>query len=232
MRTLSFRGLYGALFALTVLGCAPPQPATPAGPPEVSAIDWIESRSRISLELVAHPDTDAWVERRAAITLALGDRTFEHDYQRTFDSLVVAVASLEVPVKNMERASGYINASGALLPPHQTAELWDAALVEWCALNSIDPVGLRSEGLTGHAAELARSSPSMATALSSVLNQHPREITFQLVRLGDHQTKVKTRISGIRFPDELEAAYKRVAQAVDKQLFVDENIDGKVEKRN
>ena len=60
-------------------------------------------------------DTDAWQEQRQKIAMATGDRIFDQDFGRVFDSLVVAVSSLELEVKNMERTSGYIQAGGMAL---------------------------------------------------------------------------------------------------------------------
>ena len=56
-------------------------------------------------------------------------------------------------------------------------------------------------------------------------------LTFQLVKMGANQTKVKLRFSGANYPRAVEAYYKLVWQAVDKQTFVDKNIEGAVEKR-
>ena len=56
-------------------------------------------------------------------------------------------------------------------------------------------------------------------------------LTFQLVKMGDNQTKVKLRFSDVYYPQEIEAFYKLIWQAVDKQIFVDKNVEGIVEER-
>ena len=47
--------------------------------------------------------TDSWQMKRQNISNTIGDRDYEINFSRTFDSLVVAVSSMELPVKNMER---------------------------------------------------------------------------------------------------------------------------------
>ena len=70
--------------------------------------------------------------------------------------------------------------------------------------------------------------------LSSMAGKYEKmqkTLTFQLVKMGDNQTKVKLRFSDVYYPGEVETYYKLVWQAVDKQIFVDQNIEGGVEKR-
>ncbi len=57
-------------------------------------------------------------------------------------------------------------------------------------------------------------------------------LTFQLIKMSDTQTQIKRRFSGVYYPPEVEAYYKIVWQAVDKQIFVGQNVEGSVEKRN
>lgn len=56
-----------------------------------------------------------------------------------------------------------------------------------------------------------------------------RWVSFQLVKMGESQTKVKLRFSDVYYPGEVETYYKLVWQAVDKQIFVDQNIESTVE---
>ena len=49
--------------------------------------------------------------------------------------------------------------------------------------------------------------------------------------MGENQTKVKLRFSDVLYPGSVEIYYKLVWQAVDKQIFVDKNIEGTVEER-
>jgi len=75
------------------------------------------SQSRLMQQLMKGTDMPAWHTQREQITQALGDRIFDKDFDRVFDSLTVALASMGMTVDNMERQSGYIAAHGGLLPP-------------------------------------------------------------------------------------------------------------------
>jgi hypothetical protein len=50
-------------------------------------------------------------------------------------------------------------------------------------------------------------------------------MTISLVRQGPSQTKVKIRFSNIDYPRELEEYYKTVWPAIDRQIFLDRNLD-------
>ena len=189
----------------------------------------VMQRQKLNTKFANNPDTDAWYDARQKLALATGDRVFERDFARVFDSLALAVATLELKVANMERTSGYIAATGITLPPSDARGLRREAVNDWCRQNGFDPaildVPLRSRTM-GQMGDMLDFSGMMAK-----YDKMQKTLTFQLVRMGDNQTKVKLRFSDVYFPGEVEAYYKLVWQAVDKQLFVDQNIEGGVEKR-
>lgn len=189
----------------------------------------VMQRTKLNNKFANNPDTDAWHDARQKLALATGDRVFDRDFARVFDSLTLAVATLELKIANMERTSGYIAASGITLPPSEARGLRREAVNDWCRQNGFDPaildVPLRSNAM-GRMGDMLDFSGMMAK-----YDKMQKGLTFQLVRMGDNQTKVKLRFSDVYFPGEVEVYYKLVWQAVDKQIFVDQNIDGAVEKR-
>ncbi len=76
--------------------------------------DKLMAKTRLMQEVMNEPDLPAWHSQREKLTLALGDRVFDKDFNRVFDSLTVALASMEARVNNMERQSGYITANAGL----------------------------------------------------------------------------------------------------------------------
>lgn len=188
--------------------------------------------SEVSTKVQNNADTASWHEQRQNLALATGDRIFDKEFSRVFDSLVQAVASLEIEVNNMERQSGYIAATGIALPPAEGKALGNEAINEWCRLNNIDSSIL---DLPAHYQGAARDQlGSLLIGTGGPMTLEPRKgtaLTFQLVKIGANQTKVKLRFSGANYPRAVEAYYKLVWQAVDKQTFVDKNIEGAVEKR-
>ena len=194
--------------------------------------DLMMQKMKITTEFNNNPDTDAWHEQRQKIAQTTGDRTFDKDFARVYDSLVLATSTMELKVNNMERTSGYIQASGISLPPTEAKAMRSAALREWCGLKGYDasildrkyasPQFEKAYGTTDDSASMFMKDPSAKTQKS---------VTFQLVKLGADQTKVKLRFSDVNYPAEMEAYYKMLWQAVDKQIFVDKNIEGAVEER-
>lgn len=190
----------------------------------------MQQRMQIQTKFNSNPDTDAWYNQRQKLAEAMGDRVFDKDYGRVFDSLVLAVSTLELKVTNMERESGYIEASGISLPPSEAKAMREAAVNDWCHQNGLDPSVLHKQFNTS-----TYQGMSDSFDMSSMMAKYDtmqKSLTFQLVKMGDNQTKVKLRFAGVYYPAEVEAYYKIVWQAVDKQIFVDQNIEGSVDKRN
>lgn len=189
----------------------------------------LQDRIRIGQKFNNNTDTDAWYEQRQKIALATGDRVFDKDFGRVFDSLTLAASTMELKVNNMERQSGYISASGISLPPTESRAMRREAVNDWCRQNGFDPSILDRKFRTSEfqqAGEMADLTEMMAK-----YDKMQKGLTFQLMKMGDNQTKVKLRFSDVYYPAEVEAYYKLVWQAVDKQIFVDQNIEGAVEKR-
>jgi len=186
-------------------------------------------RREMSAAFANNPDTDAWHEQRQKIALAVGDRIFEQDFARVFDSLVQAAATLELKVSNMERTSGYVSATGVALTPSESKEMRRAMVNEWCKLNNFDPAVFDRPLKTPEMIRMAAIVDF--NGMMARYEKAQRGLTFQLVRMGEKQTKVKLRFSEVYYPAEVETYYKLVWQAVDKQIFVDQNIEGSVEKR-
>lgn len=186
-------------------------------------------RQRIQTKFTLNPDTDVWYEQRQKVALAVGDRVFDKDFARVYDSLVLAMASLELKVNNMERQSGYIAASGISLPPTEAKAMQRGAVTEWCKLNGFDPAildkPLRSTAYQQMSDML--DFQGMMTRYEKI----QKGLTFQLIKLAENQTKVKLRFSDVYYPGEVETYYKFVWQAVDKQIFIDKTIEGTVERR-
>jgi hypothetical protein len=186
-------------------------------------------RQKISQKFTSNPDTDAWHEQRQKIALATGDRIFEKDFARVFDSLVQAASSLELRVDNMERNSGYVSASGISLPPTEAQTMRRQMVNEWCRLNNFDPAVFDRPMATTEMAQTAALID--LDGMMSRYEKAKRGLTFQLVKMGAEKTKVKLRFSEVYYPSEIETYYKLVWQTVDKQIFVDQNVEGAVEKR-
>lgn len=189
----------------------------------------IQQKQRISAKFTSNPDTDGWHEARQKISAAMGDRDFDQGFARVFDSLTLAVADLELKVNNMERESGYLSASGMTLPPTEAKAMRKEAVVEWCKGNGFDHTVLDRQFKTSQmqqAGDMLDMSEMMAR-----YDKMQKGLTFQLVKMGEERTKVKLRFSEVYYPGEVETYYKVIWQAVDKQIFVDETIEGEVAKR-
>lgn len=189
----------------------------------------ISKRHEITTKFEGNPDADAWLEQRQQITQAKGDRDFDKDFPRVFDSLLIAVSSLELKVNNTERQSGYLAASGIALPPSQAKAIRPQIVREWCKLNGYDPSVLDKDFKTS---EMRRVGSMLNFSdMTARYEKAQRGLTFQLVKMGDSRTRVKLRFSEVYYPTELEEYYTMVWAAVDKQIFVDQNFEGAVEKR-
>jgi hypothetical protein len=156
----------------------------------------------------------SWGEENKRQYLALGERVYDKEFDLVFSAIVIAMANSGFSVKNMERASGYILAEGpAPLSAEQEVRVFKPCLEE---LNRI----------SGY----QRWRPTPGNSIESV--------TITLLRLQNKRTKVKIRISNVAIksnassiyysscPSLLAEVYKVVWRAVDKQIFLDESLDG------
>jgi hypothetical protein len=184
--------------------------------PEMPDMERITQKSELMQKLMKEPDTSAWYKQREQITLAMGDRVFDKSFDRVFDSITVAMANLGTHVENMERQSGYISARGNLLPPDQAKQLRREYLVEYCKLNGYDVSLLDRKGKYDMGVD-----PDMMGGMTNMMTG----LTISLAKQGDNQTKVKLRFANTYYPRLLEEYYKVVWPALDKQIFLDKNLD-------
>lgn len=192
-------------------------------------MELMQKRQRITTKFRNNPDTDAWHDQRQKITQALGDRVFDKDFSRVFDSLMLAVSTMELKVSNMERQSGFIAASGITLSPAEMTAMRREAVNDWCRQNNFDPLPLDQPFKTSTYQNMSDSMDF--SGMMAQYDKIQKGLTFQLLKMGESQTKVKLRFSDVYYPGEVETYYKLVWQAVDKQVFVDQNIEGTVEER-
>ena len=192
--------------------------------------DLMMERQKITMKFNSNPDTDAWHDQRQKVAAALGDRVFDQDFARVFDSLTLAISDLELKVGNMERQSGYIAASGMTLSPTEAKAMRKEAVNDWCKQNGFDPTVLDKQFKTS---EMRQVGDMMdMSGMMAKYDTMQKGLTFQLVKMGDGKTKVKLRFSDVYYPGEEESYYKLIWQAVDKQIFVDKTVEGTVEKRS
>jgi hypothetical protein len=211
--TFSFASL---TLALCTFGCAP-QPAGMGGLMGGGGMpdaDRMSKKQDLMQKLMSDPQVPAWYTQREKITMAQGDRVFDKEFDRVFDSLTVALASMEANVNNMERTSGYITAGLPRLNPERTDQLHKAMLVDYCKHNGYDPSLLEKKG-----------PYDMDVDMFANISMKQQAMTISLVRQSPTQTKVKIRFSNVNYPPELQEYYKVVWPAIDKQIFLDKAVD-------
>ena len=177
--------------------------------------DRMMSQSNLMQHLMKEPDVAEWYDQREGVTQATGDRVFDKSFSRVFDSLTVAVASMGMTVDNMERESGYIVAHGQILPPAQSKQLRSEELTAWCI----------AKGYNLSLLEQRRNDFMDPDMGSGMMGQFGTTLTISLVEQSENQTKVKLRFNGIYFPKKLQECYKIVWPKLNKQVFIDKEID-------
>ena len=174
------------------------------------------AKQQIMQEVMANPDTPAWHEQREKMALAMGDRVFDKDFNRVFDSLTVAIATLGSRVQNMERQSGYIAASAPSLPPARQQALSHEGMQDYARQKGYDPRILEKQG---------QFDTIDVESISGMQGRYAAGMTVSMVRQTPSQTKVKIRFDNIYYPRLVEEYYKLVWTTVDKQIFLDKGID-------
>lgn len=188
-------------------------------------------KQRLMQDVMKNPDLPEWHEQRQKIVFAQGDRVFDKRFDRVFDSMTVALATLECKVMNMERASGYIAASLPELPPEQRDGLRADALRSYAASKGYPPGLLDrkkpdTRRRTATAADMGDLDELVdIESTLGVMGQHMGGVTLSLVRQGDKQTKVKLRFDKVYYPEQVLEYYRVVWAAVDKQIFLDQSLD-------
>ena len=172
------------------------------------------AREQLDEAMLDNPDLPAWHEQRGTMALALGDRQFEQGFDRVFDSMTVALATLGCRVQNMERTSGYITASIPELPPAQLQSLLKDARRQYAAAKGF-PAAVVDDP--------APDNPSFDA--SAMMNRMLAGLTLSMVRQGTAVTKVKLRFDNVYYPGLVAEYYAVVWRAVDKQMFLDKGLD-------
>src|SRR6476661_6953795 len=232
------RALVSVFLAVLAAGCASSSPDMRAlmeqqrGMVEArqAGLGAMLQKQRLMQDVMKNPDLPEWHEQRQKIVFAQGDRVFDKRFDRVFDSMTVALATLECKVMNMERASGYITATLPELPPDQRDGLRTDALRAYAASKGYPP------GLLDKKPETRRRTATAADigdvdelvdieSTLGVMGQNMGGVTLSLVRQGDKQTKVKLRFDKVYYPEQVLQYYRVVWAAVDKQIFLDQSLD-------
>jgi hypothetical protein len=179
-------------------------------------LDEMSTQSRLMQAMMDSPDLPAWHEQREKMALAVGDRTFERGFDRVFDAMTVALASLGSRVNNMERVSGYLTASIPDLGPAKTSALQREGLRQYAVAKGYPPTIVERKG-DGFGLDVGATSGMMSRGMAG--------LTLSLVRQGAKQTKVKLRFDNVYYPALVNEYYKTVWAAVDKQMFLDQALD-------
>lgn len=223
----SHRARIGALLALGAAalgatGCGAPlgmgglMGGGSAAPFEAPDMNRVMAKQQIMQEVMNNPDTPAWHEQREKLALAMGDRVFDKDFNRVFDSLTVAIASLGSRVQNMERQSGYIAASAPSLPPARQQALSHEGMQDYVRQKGYDPRILEKQG---------QYDTFDVESIAGMQGRYASGMTVSMVRQAASQTKVKIRFDNIYYPRLVEEYYKIVWATVDKQIFLDKGLD-------
>jgi hypothetical protein len=190
-----------------------PSSATRLESPDMNRV---MAKQQIMQEVMNNPDTPAWHEQREKLAMAMGDRVFDKDFNRVFDSLTVAIATLGSRVQNMERQSGYIAASAPSLPPARQQALSHEGMQDYVRQKGYDPRILEKQG---------QFDTIDVESIAGMQGRYASGMTVSMVRQTATQTKVKIRFDNIYYPRLVEEYYKLVWATVDKQIFLDKALD-------
>ena len=177
-------------------------------------ISRMKQQSKLMQKLMASPDLPIWQDNREQVVQSFGDRVIEQSFDRVFDSIVTALGTLELSVQNMERESGYIVANGNPIPTGKKMELQKKELKEYCHFHGYDPSIVET-----------RKNDIMEPAMGRMQTKMMEALSFALVKQQKKSTKVKIRASNILYPPALEEVYKIIWREIDKQIFLDTNLD-------
>ena len=204
------------LLALSLAGCGPsPGGGAMVGMGGMPDMDRMQKKQELMQKMMGDPQVPAWYQEREKITLAMGDRVFDKEFDRVFDSLTIALGTLEANVNNMERQSGYITAAVPRLNPERAEQLRKQSMREFAKHHGYDPK-LVDEKKGAYDIDLDSMSG---------MQRIGQAMTISLVKQSPTQTKVKIRFSNVNYPAELQEYYKVVWPAIDKQIFLDKNVD-------
>ena len=178
---------------------------------------------KLMQEMTASPDLPAWHAQREQMAMAVGDRIIDKSFDRTFDSMIVALGNLGCRVNNMERVSGYITSSLPQLPPEQQQALHAQALAQYAEARGYPPSVLGNptagSGLAGGLGQLLNPA-----SISGAMGRTGAGLTLTMTRVDHGQTRVKVRFDNVYDPLTIQELYKKVWDALDKQIFLDKSV--------
>ncbi len=150
---------------------------------------------------------NSYIERNNRLNLALGERVYDKSFNRIFDAIIIGMPDTGYTVKNMEKSSGYIFAEGKYeMPPDQFIRMVEEMRQE---IRNVSGFKIKND-IIYEAREVDA-------------------VSISLLSFGNQQTKVKIRIktdAPNTYPPYLEEIYKSVWRAIERQVFLDENLDG------
>ena len=175
------------------------------------------AKMNFSQEIMKNPDLAEWYSQREKMALAVGDRVFDKGFERVFESMITALASLGCRVNNIERNSGYITASLPQLSPDQQSSLRNEARTQYAQIRGYPASVLQKGGPMGM---------DMDMDMSGMMERGGGAgLTLSMVKQGARQTKVKLRFDGIYYPRQVDELYRKVWAEVDRQMFLDKALD-------
>ena len=175
----------------------------------------MNEKMNFSQEMMKNPDLPAWHSQREQMAVEVGDRVFDKGFERTFESMITALATLGCRVNNIERNSGFITASLPQLPPAQQEALQTESRASYAQIKGYSPAVLQKAGPMGFDMDFGSMMERGGGA----------GLTLSMVKQGPRQTKVKLRFDGVFYPRQIDALYQKVWAEVDKQMFLDKALD-------
>jgi len=185
---------------------------------QMADMETLMLKVKLMQEMAASPDLPAWHDQREKMAMAVGDRVIDKSFDRAFDSMIVALGNLGCRVNNMERVSGYITSSVPQLPPEQLQALHNEALAQYAQAKGYPPSVLASQG------RLDMFGGGGAAGAASMMERMGAGLTLTMTRVGPDQTRVKIRFDNVYSPLTIQELYKRVWDALDKQIFLDKSV--------
>lgn len=208
---------------LTLTSCASSVPYSISERGPNADMETMMQKMRLMQELNASPDLPAWHAQREKMAMAVGDRVIDKSFDRAFDSMIVALGNLGCRVNNMERVSGYITSSLPQLPPEQQDALHRQAVAQYAEARGYPPsvVGNLNagSGLGGIAEQMLNPA-----GISKAMERTGAGLTLTMTRVGPTQTRVKIRFDNVYDPLTIQELYKKVWDALDKQIFLDKSV--------
>lgn len=175
------------------------------------------AKMNFSQDIMKNPDLPDWYSQREKMALAVGDRVFDKGFERVFESMITALASLGCRVNNIERNSGYITASLPQLSPDQQASLRNESRTQYAQIRGYPASVLQKGGPMGI---------DMDMDMGSMMERGGGAgLTLSMLKQGARQTKVKLRFDGVYYPRQVDELYRKVWAEVDRQMFLDKALD-------